>query len=402
MVNYITSLPSPEWEKKFPRTISILGSTGSIGVNALRVIQSHTNLFNVVALGGGKNVQLLAKQAKQWRPSFLAVQDEDTRKALLPLLPAAYHPVILIGQKGYAELASLPEITTVLSAQVGAAGLRGTIAAAKHGKVICLANKETLVLAGKLIKSICASSGAIILPVDSEHNAIFQALYTRNPKTVRSIILTASGGPFRKKNTDFLKNVVPEQAISHPNWKMGAKISVDSATMINKGFEVIEAHYLYELPSERITIVVHPQSYVHSFVEFTDNSLMAHLGTADMRMPIAHCIAWPYYIDVGVEPFLLTKIGTLTFEEPDIDSFPCLTLARQALIAGSSSQIVLNAANEIVVDAFLANRIGFMDIPKFISKALDADATSDPMTLEAIEELDHKTRRTVTHWIEVQ
>lgn len=401
MVNYITSLPSPEWEKYFPRTVSILGSTGSIGTNALNVIQSHKKLFHIVALAGGKNFTLLAKQAIQWRPNYLAIQDENSKKALISLLPNDYKPKIFVGQQGYVELASLPEVTTVLSAQVGAAGLYGTIAAAKEGKIICLANKETLVLAGKLIQKLCFQSGAVILPVDSEHNAIFQALYTRNPDTVRNIILTASGGPFRNKKYEFLKNVTPEQAINHPNWKMGTKISVDSATMINKGLEVIEAHYLYGLPSEQIKIVVHPQSYVHSFVEFTDNSLMAHLGTADMRMPIAHCLAWPNYLNVGVEPFTLSKIGPLTFEEPDLDSFPCVSLAREALISGPSAQIILNAANEIAVDAFLKKQIGFMDIPILISKALEADSTPEPTTLESIEALDQQTRYTVTHWIEV-
>lgn len=401
MLTYITDLPSPQWEKDFPRTISILGSTGSIGVNALHVIASHKNLFRVIALSCGKNVQLLAKQAQQWRPTYLAVQNEASLKKLLPLLPNGYKPHITVGQKGYAEIASLPEVTTVLAAQVGAAGLHGTLAAAKSGKVICLANKEALVLAGKLIHSICSLSGAVILPVDSEHNAIFQALYSRNPQTVQTIILTASGGPFRNKKYDFLKRVTPEQAIDHPNWKMGAKISVDSATMINKGLEIIEAYYLYGLPSDCIKTIVHPQSYIHSLVEFTDGSLMAHLGTADMRMPIAHCLAWPFYLDVGVKPFLLTEIGSLTFEEPDLDSFPCLMLARQALLSGSSAQIILNAANEIAVEAFLQKRIGFMDIPIFISNALDANTSSDPTTLESIEELDQKTRHTVTQWLKV-
>lgn len=401
MFTYITSLPSPEWEKSFPRTISILGSTGSIGTNALDVIKSHKELFHIVALGGGKNVQLLAKQAIQWKPDYLAVQDETSKEALIPLLPINYKPSIFVGQQGYVKLASLPEVTTVLSAQVGAAGLHGTVAAAKNGKVICLANKETLVLAGKLIKNLCLQSGAVILPVDSEHNAIFQALYTRNPKTVQNIILTASGGPFRNKKYEFLKNVTPEQAINHPNWKMGTKISVDSATMINKGLEIIEAHYLYGLPSEQIKIVVHPQSYVHSLVEFTDHSLMAHLGTADMRMPIAHCLAWPNYLNVGVEPFVLSKIGTLTFEEPDLDSFPCINLARDALVAGTSAQIILNAANEVAVDAFLKKQIGFMDIPILISKALEADSTPQPTTLESIEALDQQTRHTISQWIEV-
>ncbi len=401
MLNYITQLPSHQWETTFPRTLSILGSTGSIGVNALNVIESHRNLFHIVALGAGKNITLLAQQACQWKPKYLVVQEEASIKHLKSLLPSKYKPFILFGSKGYSEIASLPEITTVLSAQVGAAGLHGTIAASQSGKIICLANKETLVLAGDLIRSICTQSGAVILPIDSEHNAIFQALYSRNPKTIHTIILTASGGPFKNKKLEFLKYVTPEQAVNHPNWKMGAKISIDSATMMNKGLEIIEAYHLYGIPSKQIKTIVHPQSYIHSFVEFTDNSLMAHLGTADMRMPIAHCLAWPHYLDVGVKPFNLSEIGSLTFEEPDLESFPCLTLARQALEAGTSAQIILNAANETAVHAFLEKRIGFMDIPNLISKALEIQHKADTTSLEAIEELDFYTRKTVTEWLKV-
>ena len=282
MFRYITELPSSEWENSFPRPVVLLGSTGSIGVNTLRIIEKHPDLFQVVALAGGRNVERLIEQALRWRPPYLGIQTEEGRKALLAALPSGYEPEILVGPQGYAELASLPEASTVLSAQMGAAGLRATMAAAEAGKVICLANKESLVLAGGMLRETCARTGAVILPVDSEHNAVFQGLRGRNPETVRRIILTASGGPFRGKKRDFLATVTPAQALKHPNWSMGAKITIDSASMMNKGLEIIEAHHLYGLPLERIGVLVHPQSLVHSLVEFEDGSLMAQAGTPDM------------------------------------------------------------------------------------------------------------------------
>lgn len=245
MIRYITELPSSEWENSFPRPVVLLGSTGSIGVNTLRIIEKHPDLFQVVALAGGRNVERLIEQALRWRPPYLGIQTEEGRKALLAALPSGYEPEILVGPQGYAELASLPEASTILSAQMGAAGLRATMAAAEAGKVICLANKESLVLAGGMLRETCARTGAVILPVDSEHNAVFQGLRGRNPETVRRIILTASGGPFRGKKRDFLATVTPAQALKHPNWSMGAKITIDSASMMNKGLEIIEAHHLY-------------------------------------------------------------------------------------------------------------------------------------------------------------
>ena len=248
MIRYITELPSSEWENSFPRPVVLLGSTGSIGVNTLRIIEKHPDLFQVVALAGGRNVERLIEQALRWRPPYLGIQTEEGRKALLAALPSGYEPEILVGPQGYAELASLPEASTILSAQMGAAGLRATMAAAEAGKVICLANKESLVLAGGMLRETCARTGAVILPVDSEHNAVFQGLRGRNPETVRRIILTASGGPFRGKKRGFLATVTPAQALKHPNWSMGAKITIDSASMMNKGLEIIEAHHLYGLP----------------------------------------------------------------------------------------------------------------------------------------------------------
>lgn len=402
MVHYITSLPSPEWESRIPRTLSILGCTGSIGTSTLKVVESHPELFSIVALAAGRNIRLLAEQANRWRPSCLGVQDETLTAPLLELLAPDYHPEILVGQEGYATLASLPEVSTVLSAQVGAAGLRATLAAAESGKVICLANKESLVLAGDMLRTLCARTGAIILPVDSEHNAIFQGLYKRSPETVSRIILTASGGPFRGKSRAFLATVTPEQALRHPNWSMGAKITIDSATMMNKGLEVIEAWHLYGLPSEQIGVLVHPQSQVHSLVEFTDGSLMAHMGTPDMRMPIAHCLAWPRCLNVGIPRLNLAMSHALTFEEPDLLSFPCLDMARQILGKGSQFAVTLNAANEVAVEAFLAGRIGFMDIPDLVARALDACTDRPPVSAEEIEQLDQKTRYRTGRYIEQQ
>ncbi len=400
MVRYISSLPSHKWETTVPRTLSLLGCTGSIGTSTLKVVESHPELFSVVALAAGRNISLLAEQANRWRPAWLGIQEESLRKPLKELLAPDYHPEILVGQEGYAALAALPEASTVLSAQVGAAGLRATLSAAESGKVICLANKESLVLAGDMLRTICARTGAVILPVDSEHNAIFQGLYKRAPETVGRIILTASGGPFRGKKRDFLATVTPEQALHHPNWSMGAKITIDSATMMNKGLEVIEAWHLYGMPSELIGVLVHPQSQVHSLVEFADGSLMAHMGTPDMRMPIAHCLAWPRYLNVGVPRLNLAMSHTLTFEEPDLLSFPCLDIARQTLGKGSQFAVTLNAANEVAVEAFLAGRIGFMDIPDLVSRALDACTDKPPVSPEEIEQLDQKTRHRVGLYIE--
>lgn len=404
MLNFISPLPEKAWETTFPRQVCLLGSTGSIGTNALRVLDSHPELFSVIALAAGRNVSLLAKQAEQWHPAWLAVQDEDSAQKLTDLLAPCkkeYQPKILFGQEGYARVASLPEVSTVLSAQMGAAALRPTLAAAQAGKVICLANKESLVLAGQLLRQTCQKTGAVILPVDSEHNTIFQLLRNRNPEQVQKLILTASGGPFRGKTHKELQKVTKEQALKHPSWSMGAKITIDSATMMNKGLEMIEAWHLFGMPSEKIAVLVHPQSIIHSLVEFTDGSQTALLATPDMRLPLSYCLSWPLLPDVKVAPLKLSAIKTLTFEEPDPKSFPCLDLAREVLTKQSRDHlsavaVVLNAANEVAVNAFLQDRIGFMDIPALIADALDHCDFPDPDSLEDIEKIDQKTRQKMT------
>jgi 1-deoxy-D-xylulose-5-phosphate reductoisomerase len=406
-LSYISRPPSTEWAEHTPRGLALLGSTGSIGASALKVVEAHAKLFHVHALAGARNVALLAEQAVRFRPPWLGVLDGAAADALRSY-QLGYSPRIVAGPDGYAQLAALPELSTVLSAQAGSAGLRATLEAARAGKVICLANKESLVLAGEGIRHLCARTGAVILPVDSEHNAIFQALAGRKAGHVRRILLTASGGPFRGWKRDALAAVIPEQALRHPSWNMGAKITIDSATLMNKGLEVIEACQLYGLPLERVEVLLHPQSLVHALVEFTDASLMAHLGTPDMRMAISHCMAWPRCLELGVAPLDLLKSGPLSFEAPDEEVFACLPLARRALRYGRGMPVVLNAANEIAVERFLAGHIAFPDIPALIQDALDSHESSRPPDLpdsgdsqglfQAIEKLDAETRRLAAHW----
>ncbi len=426
-IDYISSPPSQHWVEK-KRKIVLLGSTGSIGVNALKVILRQNQLFEVIGLAAAFNVQRLAEQAAHFRPPYLAVYDQAgadvLRKLLRSALHCGYNPTILLGQEGYEHMAALEEANTVLSAQVGAAGLRGTVAAAKSGKVIGLANKESLVLAGTLLRQICAQSGAVILPVDSEHNALFQMLAGRHANHVKKLVLTASGGPFREKSKEALHFVTKEQALAHPNWSMGAKISIDSATLMNKGLEVIEAHQLYGLQPDQLGVVIHPQSIVHSLVEFQDNSFMAHLGSPDMRMPIGHCLAWPHCLDVGVKSLDLTDMGSLTFTKPNTHAFPCLALAMKALQHGQDACIVLNGANEVAVELFLEGRIAFLDIPDLVDSALhwhiksvqaqNKDASKqtqdtsnisqekEKQTLQHILSLDTATRRHVYSVVNVQ
>ncbi len=375
-LQYISQAPSQQWAQG-TRSLVLLGSTGSIGVNTLEVVRKQRHIFEVIALAGAFNLQRLAEQAAEFTPPYLAVYDVAGVDVLRKLLPRGYRPTIVHGQEGYEFLARLPEANTVLSAQVGSAGLRGTVAAALAGKVIGLANKESLVLAGTLIRHICARSGAVILPVDSEHNALFQMLAGRHENHIKKLVLTASGGPFRGYTREQLEHVTREQALAHPNWSMGAKITIDSASLMNKGLEVIEAHHLYGLHPDQLDVVVHPQSIVHSLVEFQDNSFMAHLGSPDMRMPIGHCLAWPHCLDVGVKPLDLLTMGnegSLTFTKADIYSFPCLGLAMKALKEGQDMCIVLNAANEVAVELFLAGRIAFMDIARLVEKAMEHHA----------------------------
>ncbi|MDL2316918.1 1-deoxy-D-xylulose-5-phosphate reductoisomerase, partial [Desulfovibrio sp. OttesenSCG-928-A18] len=443
MPRYISPLPDPAGSKTWPRKLVILGSTGSIGQSALGVLRLQAERFRLLALAGARNIPLLAEQAKEFRPPLLCTLTAPGAAALRQLLPAGYQPEILWGEAGYEALASLPEAHTVLSAQVGAAGLRATWAAAEAGKVIALANKESLVLAGTLLRSLCATTRASILPVDSEHNAIFQCLAAciarsesaadgelpkkrmraephaagnqreapespRRPETapelpengLSRLILTASGGPFYGNSPEELERIRPEQALAHPTWKMGAKISIDSATLMNKGLELIEAAHLYGLPMSAIEVLVHRQSIVHSLVEFSDGSLLAQLGEPDMRVPIAYCLGWPLRLNTGVKKLGLAEHGSLSFAEADSRAFPCLALARTAQEHGRGSPVVLNAANEIAVQAFLDGRTGFTGIARLVRTCLQAHmdgaysvhkARSEPQSVDEIMALDAET-----------
>ena len=395
MKSYISLWPPLAPEIPFPRTLAILGATGSIGVSALSVVAQHPQLFRVAALTGGRNAARLAEQAQAFRPGVLAVLDDATAAELKRLLPTGYSPEILVGPAAYESVAAMPGVDLVLSAIVGAAGFLPTLAAAAAGKRIALANKESLVLGGRLIRAACRASGAVILPVDSEHNALFQALCGHNgDDELARLILTASGGPFRGKDAAFLEAATPAQALNHPNWSMGAKISIDSATLMNKGLEVIEACHLYGLPVGRVDVLVHPQSIVHSLVEYVDGSQLAHLGVPDMRIPIAHCLCHPRRVGLDMPRLDLAKTADLSFETPDETLFPCLGLAKAAFAASHSHPVALNAANEVAVDLFLRGRIGFMDIPRLIEAALARHAVL-PENCNAAELIaaDTETRR---------
>jgi 1-deoxy-D-xylulose-5-phosphate reductoisomerase len=419
MLRYISALPGPA--AGAPRTLTLLGSTGSIGRSALEVIRLSPESFHVVALAGARNIPLLAKQAAEFRPDHLGLLEEKDLPALRALLPAGYSPAIVIGQSGYETLASLPGVDMVLSAQVGAAGLRATASAVRAGKTVALANKESLVLAGHLIRQGCAASGARILPVDSEHNALFQCLAgsfrTRadadpqapdrrsagpvSAANVARLILTASGGPFFGKNQESLRRVTPAEALAHPNWNMGAKVTIDSATLMNKGLELIEAHHLYGLALSDLEVIIHRESVIHSLVEFTDGSQLAQLGTPDMRIPIAYCLGWPTRPPSGAAKLDLAAVGSLHFSKPDAVAFPCLALARDAQTRGKGCPVVLNAANEIAVQAFLDGRLPFTAIAALVKRCLEDhasgrmpvhDGANEPASVEEVLALDAEVR----------
>jgi 1-deoxy-D-xylulose-5-phosphate reductoisomerase len=392
MLSYISPLFRAWNLSSDRRNLVVLGSTGSIGRNVLRVVGESPRMLRLVGLAAGRNVRLLAEQAAQWRPSCLAVYSEEHRRELLELLPSGYRPHIYVGQEGYEVLASLAEADIVVSSLVGAAGLAPTLRAVKCRKVVALANKESLVLAGPLLREACLRYGAAILPVDSEHNALFQGLAGHDWDEATSLVLTASGGPFRDKEPSFLASVTPEQALDHPNWSMGAKISIDSATLMNKGLEVIEAHHLFGIDLDRIQVLVHPESIVHSLVEYCDGSILAHMGLPDMRIPIAYCLSYPQRLRLDLPCLDLKAIGRLTFEEPDTDRFPCLDLAKQALKSGPSYPVVLNAANEVAVQQFLEKRIAFQDIARLNRDALEAHSVVPIRTIGDIFEVDRKVR----------
>ena len=368
--------------------ITILGSTGSIGTSTLDVVARHPDKFAVIALTANSQVDLLFRQCQQFLPRYAVLLDEAAALQLLQRVrEAGLSTEVLSGIAALEQVAVLPEVDAVMAAIVGAAGLRPTLAAARAGKKILLANKEILVMAGSVFMDAVHASGSMLLPIDSEHNAIFQALprgYDGNlaANGVRRILLTASGGPFRNTPLDELQNVTPEQACAHPNWVMGRKISVDSASMMNKGLEVIEAHWLFNASADDIQVVIHPQSVIHSLVEYVDGSVLAQLGNPDMRTPIAYGLAYPERIEAGVEPLDLFKVATLDFVAPDFERFPCLALAYQALRAAGTAPALLNAANEVAVAAFLDKQISFLAIPRVIEAVLNA------LPVEAVECLE--------------
>ncbi|UZJ39522.1 1-deoxy-D-xylulose-5-phosphate reductoisomerase [Prosthecochloris sp. SCSIO W1102] len=363
------------------KSLSILGSTGSIGLSTLDVVRQHPEKFNVAGLAEGHDVNLLAEQIKEFKPGIVSVRDEDSAEQLQELL-GSDKPEIHWGIEGAAVVGAAEGSDMVVSAIVGAAGLVPTVRAIQAGKDIALANKETLVVAGQLVSDLVKQHNVTLLPVDSEHSAIFQSLTGHRAEDIERIILTASGGPFRQTSTSELQGVGPEKALKHPQWSMGAKITIDSATLMNKGLEVIEAHWLFDMPVEKIGVVVHPQSIIHSMVEYIDGCVMAQLGAPDMRAPIAYAISWPERCESGIKKLDLTQVGTLTFEQPDMERFPALRLAFEALKTGLTFPAVLNAANEVAVAAFLDKKIGFTDIPAIVDKTMQEHEAYTPSSLE--------------------
>ncbi|RMG34661.1 MAG: 1-deoxy-D-xylulose-5-phosphate reductoisomerase [Gammaproteobacteria bacterium] len=381
------------------KRVAVLGSTGSIGLSTLDVIGRHPERYQVVALTANTDVDRMLEQCLAYRPQVVAMADEEAAARLAGALREQAPEIeVLSGESGVAEAAALPDADQVMAAIVGAAGLVPTLAAVRAGKRILLANKEALVVAGGLFMRELRAHGAKVLPIDSEHNAIFQCMppdFERGLDRVgvRRILLTASGGPFRTRSLADLADVTPDEACAHPNWDMGRKISVDSATMMNKGLEVIEAHWLFDAPPDRIQVVVHPQSVIHSLVEYVDGSVLAQLGNPDMRTPIAHALAWPERHDSGVAPLDLFEVARLEFEPPDLARFPCLRLAFEAAAEGGAAPAVLNAANEVAVAEFLEGRIRFPEIPRVIERTLEALPGGESDTLAGLMAVDREARR---------
>jgi 1-deoxy-D-xylulose-5-phosphate reductoisomerase len=352
------------------KILSLLGSTGSIGKSVLDVVRMFPDQFAVAGLAAGKNVELLSRQILEFSPELVSVLDEKYALQLKTLLPAGFHDRIVWGTEGNIQVAALDASGMTVSAIVGAAGLLPTMAAIEAGKDIGLANKETLVMAGKLVMDAARRKGVQLLPVDSEHSAIFQALESGRKEDVAKIILTASGGPFLACKTEELHSITPEQALAHPKWSMGRKISIDSATLMNKGLEVIEARWLFDVPVDTIEVVIHPQSIVHSLVEFHDGAVVAQLGIPDMRIPIAYALSYPCRLPLALKPLQLSQCGNLQFYEPDYDRFPALALAFAALRQGGVMPAVLNAVNEVAVEAFLDGRLSFLSIIEIVARVL--------------------------------
>ena len=370
------------------KPIAVLGATGSIGRSTLKVAERFPDRFVIKALTAGRNIDLLARQIKRFAPEMAVVLDESSRDALHSRLGAGSSTELLWGDAGFEAAARHPEVQTVVTGIVGAAGLLPTLAAIDAGKDIALANKETLVMAGEIVMARAADTGSAILPVDSEHSAIFQSIGPHPLKEVRRIYLTASGGPFRRKPKHEFASITPQEALDHPNWDMGPKITIDSATLMNKGLEFIEARFLFDIPADAIEVVVHPQSIVHSMVAFVDGSIIAQLGVPDMQGPIAYALSYPERLPLYLPLPAFTDIACLTFETPDLERFPCLRLALEACAAGGTLPAVLNAANEIAVYAFLDGRIEFSAIPDAIEDALEHHAQKTRPTLDDIRAAD--------------
>ena len=387
------------------RHLTILGSTGSIGVSTLDVVARHPDRFQVVALTANNGAEKMLEQCRRFLPRYAVMLDAASGERLQTGIRAAgLTTEVLWGVESLEKVASLPEVDTVMAAIVGAAGIRPTFAAARAGKQVLLANKETLVMAGRIFMDVVKQHHATLLPIDSEHNAIFQSLPQHFAGDlaavgVRRILLTASGGPFRQASLAALEQVTPEQACAHPNWVMGQKISVDSATMMNKGLEVIEAHWLFDATPEQIQVVIHPQSVIHSMVEYVDGSVLAQLGNPDMRTPIAHALGFPERIETGVTPLDMFKVARLDFEAPDLRRFPCLGLAYRALAAGGSAPAILNAANEVAVESFLKRRMPFTAIPVMIEQVMQTVSHKNIATLEDVLAADRVARETAHEWL---
>ncbi len=381
------------------KRIAVLGSTGSIGVNTLDVVAAHPGELSVAALATGSNWRKLLEQVRRFRPRIAVVYNPVAAAALVEELGPKFDCRVLSGMDGMLEAATLDAVDTVVCAVVGSIGLNPVMAAIAHGKTICLANKETLVVGGRLVIEAARRHGVAILPIDSEHSAIFQCLHDRDPASVQRIVLTASGGPFRDTPATQLREVTPAAALKHPNWAMGGKITIDSATLMNKGLEVIEAHWLFGLPFAKIDVVIHPQSVIHSMVEFVDGSILAQMGVPDMRGPIQYALSHPRRWVATAPRTDLLALKALTFAPPRRDDFPCLDLAYRAGQRGGTQPCILNAANEVVVAAFLDGRVSFTDIPKLLARAVDEIPVRDDPDLAALLACDRQVRERLAAWL---
>ncbi len=375
------------------KRLAVLGSTGSIGRNVLDVVQQFPEKFQIVGLAAGRNISLLAEQVRDFKPAVVSVQDQSLAADLASLLASPNSTKIVSGIAGAQEVAAASQADLVVSAMVGAVGLEPTLTAIRQGIAVALANKETLVTAGPLVMAAAREQQVPIIPIDSEHSAIFQAIQGNHPENIRCLWITASGGPFLRKTHEELARVTAEEALRHPNWSMGPKITIDSATLMNKGLEVIEASVLFSLPPQRIKVHVHPQSIIHSLVEYIDGSVIAQLGIPDMRVPISYALAYPERLPLGLPPLDLFQVGQLNFEPPDLDRFPCLSLAFQALEAGGDMPAVLNAANEVAVAAFLHGKIFFPDIAHIISEVMADHKVQALVSLEQVLFVDRDARQ---------